>query len=148
MTSQKNVFLKTLHSSLNYHCNDIDQLDWFSLLTYSTYKQSHHRSVPRYNSVYKNKILKECKSDGSGKFLPGSGKFSHLILAKLLLKFVFYGHYSIYKQFFHYITVLDNCWSNTWSANMKLATIASIWKTITWSVTTNQIIVSRLFRHF
>jgi len=41
-------------------------------------KQLHPRSVSRYRSVHKNEILKECKTDGSGKSSRRSGEFSRL----------------------------------------------------------------------
>ena len=85
MMSQKDfVFLQTLHSRVNYHCIHIDQLGSIqpiSIGSHSTCKQLHRRSVPRYHSVRWNEILKECKTDESGKSSPRSGKFSRLILA-------------------------------------------------------------------
>jgi len=60
---------------------DIDQpglIQPTSIGSHSTCKQLHRRSVPRYRSVRKHEILKECKTDGSGKSSSRNGKFSRL----------------------------------------------------------------------
>jgi len=65
----ENVALK----SLNYHCIHIDQLELIQptgIGSTSTCKQLHRRSVPRFRSVRKTEIQKECKTDGSGKSSP------------------------------------------------------------------------------
>jgi len=85
MTSQKKIcFLENVAlKSLNYHCVHIDQLGLIqptSIDSHSTCKQMHRHSVPRYCSVCKNEILNECKTDGSRKSSPRSGKFSRLLL--------------------------------------------------------------------
>jgi len=78
-----NIALK----SLNNHYVHMDQLGMIqptSISSHSTCKQLHRHNVPRYRSVCKNEILKECKTDGSGKslsLLPRSSKLSRLILA-------------------------------------------------------------------
>ena len=76
----ENVALK----SLNYHCVHADQLALIqltSISSYSTCKQLHRLGVPRYRSVRKNEILKECKTHGSGNLHREVVNFSCLILA-------------------------------------------------------------------
>jgi len=85
MTSQKEfVSLKTLHSKgLNYHCVHTHQLGLVSLPA-SVHIQrvnSCIAAVYHATALYaKNEILKDCKTDGSGKCSPQSDKFSRLIL--------------------------------------------------------------------
>jgi len=55
----------------NYHCVHIGQLGLIkptNIDLQSTCKQLHRRSVPHYRLVRQNEILKECKTNRSGKF--------------------------------------------------------------------------------